>query len=95
MKLITGLMIALLLIGFGVAAYFLSRSPTAMLPFLALSVIFILILLRPFRQHFLPQVTVTPSALLVRVLVGSAALLFILVVGVLLLMVVAGSRSPY
>mgnify|MGYP000225397596 CR=1 FL=1 len=95
MKLITGLMFVLLLVAFGMAGYLLSRPSTTVLPFFALIAILILILLRPLRQHFLPEVAVTPSALLVKALVGGGVLLFILVISVILLMVVAGGRSLY
>jgi hypothetical protein len=92
MKLVLVSTIVFLLVAIGVMAYLLSQSSTMVFPFLALIAIFILVLLRPFRQHFLPHITFVPPASSLKLLLGGGLVIFILVMSMIILLHVTQNR---
>jgi hypothetical protein len=94
MRIFTGLLVISLLIGIGMAVYLLSQSSTTVFPFLALIVIFVLVLMRPLRQYYLPDMTFTPSASLLKLLGGGGVVVFVLIIGMIILLAFAQSKPP-
>jgi hypothetical protein len=95
MKLVTVSILVFLLVGIGVMAYLLSQSPPTMIfPFLALIAIFILVLLRPLRQHFLPNATFVPSVSLLKLLIGSGLVMFILLIVSVIILLHGTQNNP-
>jgi hypothetical protein len=76
-----------------VCAYLLSQSSSTVLPYLALAAIFVLILLRPLRQHYLPEMTFTVTGSLLKVLIGGSVLLFVLTFGAMFLLLMVNRTS--
>lgn len=92
MKLIIASIIAFLLAGIGMVVYLLSQSSTTVFPFLALIVIFVLVLLRPLRHYYLPDMTFAPSASLLKLLGGGGVVVFVLIIGMIILLAFAQSK---